>query len=279
MSDTSEEKDPTHTYHRFLDEAGDTTFYGKGKRQVIGQEGVSNCFILGMLKINESLEDVRRKVVELQTEIANEPYFAGIPSIEKAKQSTGYYLHAKNDIPEVRKMAFGLIRSIDCSFEAVVARKIYSIYENTHEGKEAYFYADLLSHLLKNKFQKYDRLVLNMAERSRCTTHANLNKGLGKAQERWERKNPSKVHSCKVGFNVQQPTREPLLNIADYFCWAIQRVFERGELRHYNYIQDQYSVICDVYDSDRYSGSQNYYGKKRRLGIENCLSLEHKKSP
>ena len=34
-------------YHRFLDESGDTTFYGKGKRVIIGENGVSKCFILG----------------------------------------------------------------------------------------------------------------------------------------------------------------------------------------------------------------------------------------
>ena len=35
------------TYHRFLDEAGDATCYGKGKINIVGSEGVSNCFILG----------------------------------------------------------------------------------------------------------------------------------------------------------------------------------------------------------------------------------------
>lgn len=49
-------------HHRFLDEAGDTTFYGKGKISVIGNQGSSHCFILGMLKINEPLDTVRKKV-------------------------------------------------------------------------------------------------------------------------------------------------------------------------------------------------------------------------
>ncbi|MBK7110374.1 MAG: hypothetical protein IPH61_14940 [Bacteroidetes bacterium] len=38
------------TNHRFLDEAGDTAFYGKGKKAIIGNEGVSNCFMIGMVK-------------------------------------------------------------------------------------------------------------------------------------------------------------------------------------------------------------------------------------
>ena len=40
--------------HRFLDESGDTTFFGKGHRDIIGEHGVSLTFGIGMLKINDS---------------------------------------------------------------------------------------------------------------------------------------------------------------------------------------------------------------------------------
>jgi hypothetical protein len=115
-------KKEKHLFHRFLDEAGDTTFYGKGKGHILGTEGVSKCFMLGMLKINEPLDSVRNKILDLQAKIASDPYFEGIPSIEKKKSKSGYYLHAKDDIPEVRKLMYDLIKSIDCSFECVVAR-------------------------------------------------------------------------------------------------------------------------------------------------------------
>ena len=62
-------------YHRFLDEAGDTTFYGKGKINIIGTQGVSKCFILGMVKFSEPLKIIRNKVIELQMQIASDPYY------------------------------------------------------------------------------------------------------------------------------------------------------------------------------------------------------------
>ncbi len=43
-------KRPKEFYHRFLDEAGDTTFFGKGKIPIVGSAGVSKAFILGMVK-------------------------------------------------------------------------------------------------------------------------------------------------------------------------------------------------------------------------------------
>jgi hypothetical protein len=257
--------------HRFLDEAGDTTFYGKGKISVIGNEGSSHCFILGMLKINEPLDEVRNKVVDLQQSIADDSYFEGIPSIEKKKATYGYFLHAKDDLPEVRKMVFDLIKTIDCSFETVVGRKIPALYEKKHNGKEAEFYADLLSHLLKNKLNAYERLVLNISHRSKCTSHTNLQKGLMKAIHRANSKSPDKANDCNVVFNVQQPTTEPLLNLADYFCWAIQRVFERGETRYYDYISEQVAMVQDIYDFEKWKRGGNYYNRKKKLSSENCL--------
>jgi hypothetical protein len=52
--------------HRFLDESGDTTFYGKGRKNILGTIGVSNCFIIGMLKIKQPLHELRKAVNELQ---------------------------------------------------------------------------------------------------------------------------------------------------------------------------------------------------------------------
>ena len=261
----------TFEYHRFLDEVGDTTFYGKGRVPIVGSDGVSSCFILGMLKIKKPFDGVRKKIVELQNQIADDPWFAEVPSIQKKKSKMGYYLHAKDDVPEVRKLAYELIRNIDCNFEAIAARKIYSLYESKHNGKEAEFYADLLSHLLKNKLNKYDNLVLNIAERSNCTTHTNLEKGLSKALERSKRLFPKKANGCKVVFNVQKPTTESLLNISDYFCWAIQRIFERGETRYYDFIADQISVVIDLYDFDNFKKAGNIYGRKKRLSKDNKL--------
>jgi len=269
-------KVPTFTYHYFVDEAGDTNFYGKGGIPILGQQGVSNCFILGQLKVNEPLGYLRKKIIRLQKEIIEDPYYEKIPSIRKKKLSGSYFLHATDDIPEVRKAAFELIRSIDCRFEAIVARKIYYLFEGKHESKDTEFYADLLSHLLKNRLGKQDRLVLNIAERTKCTALNNLNKGLERAFILSKVRNLTKAYSCEVVFNVQKPVTEPLLNIADYLCWSIQRVFEKGETRFYDYISDKVSVVWDIYDFAGKENGRNYYSRNRKLTEANCIN---EKSP
>ena len=264
-------KIPTWQYHRFLDEAGDTTFYGKGKTPIIGTEGVSKSFILGMLKINGPLDEVRSKVLDLQESISQDKYFSPIASINKRKGKGGYFLHAKDDPPEVRMLAYRLIASLDCSFEAVVARKDYSIFLRKHNGREAEMYADLLSHLIGTEFLTHPKLVLNLAERSGCTTQTNLDLGLSKAVHRFDQKKKEGEASGAVAFNVQIPTTEPLLNIADYFCWSLQRVWERGETRYYDFLQSQISEVVDLFAPGGYQDSKNRYSPQHLLTEANCL--------
>jgi hypothetical protein len=228
-----------HTYHRFLDEAGDTTFFGKNKTPILGTHGVSNYFILGMLTLHEPLEIVREKILALQQAIIVDPYFDQIPSIRKKENLSGYFLHAKDDIPEVRKMAFEMIKSIDATFDVVIEKKDYQIYEKKHNGNQSEFYADMLSRLIHNMIDNQPKIVLNIAHRSRCTTHNNLEKGLQKAIIIARNKNIVFNANANVVFNVQQPTGEPIINMADYYLWAIQRWVERKEDRYVNFLEDK----------------------------------------
>jgi hypothetical protein len=267
------EKNKLMDFHRFLDEAGDTTFYGKGKKNIIGTNGVSNVFILGMIKVKDPLDEVRGKLNLLQEKITKDEFYH-VPSVLKKVNNAGYYLHATDDLPEVRKEMFDLMKTINCSFEAVVGRKSIERYETKHKGKEEYFYADLLSHLLKNKLSKHVKLVMHISERGKSTKNHNLELAFLKAKQRFTSTNENKEMKTKVVFNVNYPTRDPLLNLADYFCWTIQRVFERGEIRYYNFLKDQIKLVIDLYDTDKYSNWKNYYDNKK-----NPLTAENKISP
>jgi hypothetical protein len=259
------------TSHRFLDEAGDTTFYGKGKIIAIGQPGVSLAFSLGMVKFNCDLATLRQSVVKLQHSVETDDYLKDIPSVQKKITKGGFYFHATDDPPEVRERMFKFIKTVDCGLEIIVGRKMPSLFLRKHNGKESEFYADLLSHLIKTKLKQDQKLVLNITERGPSTKNANLDLALQKAVDRFGKKwDVSEIRS-KVVFNVQNPRTEPLLNVADYLCWAVQRVFERGEMRHYDFVRDKISLIVDLYDSANYEGSQNYYTRNHPLTAANKL--------
>ena len=273
-----------HITHRFLDEAGDCTFYGKKRKSIIGTEGVSSCFIIGMVKFKEPLEPIRLKILEMQNAVALDPYFQ-VPSVIKKKTRGGYFFHAKDDLPEIKRLFFDYIKTINFSFEAVVARKTVERFTTKHKDKEEYFYADILSHLLKNKLQKEEGVVLNIAEKGTSTKNNNLTLAFEKAKERYANKlnkktldgeeNIIKKRSdiiAKVSFNETNPITEPLLNVADYMCWTIQRIFEKGETRYYDFIAEKVSLVADIYDVENYVEGGNFYGPKNPLTAKNKIS-------
>ena len=260
------------TSHRFLDEAGDTVILGKGGVPVFGQPGVSLAFGIGMVKFAGELASVRQRIGELEREIESDAYLNRIPSIARQVAASGFHLHAKDDPPEVREKFYHLIRELDCSLEMMVARKIPALFVRKHDAKESEFYADVLSHLLKNKLKLGEKLVLNIAARGNSTKNTNLDRALHKATARFLKLHEVDEIRSQVVFNLQTPRTEPLLKVADYLCWTVQRVFERGETRFYEFMLDKIRLVVDLYDEDRYAGSKDYYKRENPLTAANKLS-------
>ncbi len=262
----------THLYHYFLDEAGDTTFYGKGKVPIMGKEGVSQTFMLCMVSFKTPLAELKESILLLAKKISESSYYKDVPSVVKRLEKGNFYFHAKDDLPEIRKEFFDLIKNMDCRAKIIVGRKKTEFFERKHEGKEANFYADLLSHLLKDKLHKYPKIALNIAERANSTAINNLENGLKIAQQRSDKKFLEKEKATKVSFTVHKFQDDPLLSVADYLCWAVQRVFERGEMRFYDFMQDKFSLIVDLYDRENYEKGKNYYNARNPLTQKNKVS-------
>ncbi|MBI2512912.1 MAG: hypothetical protein HYV96_13110 [Opitutae bacterium] len=257
--------------HRFLDETGDTTFYGSGKKLILGAHGVSLSFGMGIVRIDRPLADVRQELAALQREVEQDPLLNVLPSVERRIRSGGFFFHACKDSPDVRSVLMHYLRELPCEAEIVMGRKIPAIFERRHHGKDEEFYADMLSHLLKRRMKRERKLVLNVAERGSSTREHVLAEALWLALERahdWGGLDAIKSH---VVFNVQTPRTEPLLTVSDYLCWSVQRVFEQGETRYYDYLVDKIRLVVDLYDHSRYDGHRNYYTKKNRLTAANKL--------
>ena len=110
-----------------------------------------------------------------------------------------------------------------------------------------------------------------LAERGKTTRNHVLELAVAKARERFVKKSVSAEISSEVVFNVQNPRTEPLLCVPDYLAWTVQRVFERGETRHYDFMRERITLVVDLYDAERYEGSRNYYTPQRPLTAENKL--------
>jgi hypothetical protein len=260
----------TSVRHCFLDETGDPTFFGKGRKLILGQEGVSLTFGMGLVHFEEPLEPIRERIRALQTQVETDPLYASIPSVVKRAKSSGFFFHACKDTPDVRAVLLPLIRSLQCSAEIVIARKDPLSFADQHHSAEDEFYAHLLSHSIKGRLHESGKLVLNVAERGSSTREKTLTRALDAATAlAGASHGPDNLHT-QVAFNIQNPRTEPLLTIADYLSWAVQRVFEKGEMRFYDYLSAKIRSVTDLSYRDGVFCPETY-DQASRLSIANKI--------
>ena len=69
--------------------------------------------------------------------------------------------------------------------------------------------------------------------------------------------------SNKIGTCIQQASEITLLQAADYVLWTIQRAYQNGDFRYYNYIKEKIALVHDIFDFVKYP--KNYYTPKNPL--------------
>ncbi len=100
------------THYYFVDEAGDLTLFNKKGQELLGQEGVSNFFMVGLAHLPDPTE-AHRQLEALRQELLADPYFKGVPSMQPESKKTALAFHANKDVSEVRREVFKLLPKFD----------------------------------------------------------------------------------------------------------------------------------------------------------------------
>ena len=61
------------------------------------------------------------------------------------------------------------------------------------------------------------------------------------------------------------------MQVVDYFLWAVQRLFVRGEARFFETIECQVEFVWDLYDTAKYP--KNIYTSKNPLRADKISPL------
>jgi hypothetical protein len=82
--------DPTiHSRSYFVDEAGDGNLFDAKGRVIVGSEGCSNYFLLGMLDILDPAA-LGRGLTDLRLTLLADPYFRKVPSMQPDGRKTAH---------------------------------------------------------------------------------------------------------------------------------------------------------------------------------------------
>ena len=242
----------------FFDEAGDPQILGRKGVNLVEQGKASKVFIVGYLEVKEPKE-FRNKLRELQIQIVNDEYLKDVPSITK---STSKMLHACMDCPEVREKVYKFLKSQDFTFQCIVARKNVEQFRKRFDLKESNLYKYLVSRLLENRLHLYSEIDCYFSAMGSVVRKDNMQEAINEAIAIFKKKG-NKENTNNIRIIIQKSSEEPLLWAVDYVLWTVQRAYEKGEFRYYNYLKDKISLVCDILDSEKYPNI--YYTPKNPL--------------
>ena len=210
----------------FADEAGCFKF----KRRAAGKkDGPSDYFILTTVTapewgISDDLLTIRRDLA-----------LNGEPDRDK--------LHATSDLQEVRNRVFAVIAKQSFRVDATILKKSKAQPQTrTSEDrfyKTAWYYH--FRHVGRAISAECDKMLITAAalgtKRTRATFKSAVNDTVQQIlpRERWE-----------VAFH--ESCKDPLLWVADYCSWAIQKKWEHKDMRSYELIKSKIKTEFDLFE-------------------------------
>ncbi len=265
---------PTGICHYFVDEAGDGTLFNKRKRVVLGREGCSNYFILGALEVAEP-KLLHNALEALRAELQSDPYLSKIPSLQPQRRKTSVAFHAKDDCAEVRREVYRTLMQHEMRFFAVVRDKatIAAKVQEHNKRKPTYryhpnqLYDRCVSRLFKERLHKEESYAILFSRRGNRSRTAALQSAIELARNNL-RSSWGIEATSPIEIIAASPAEAGGLQAVDYLLWALQRLYERGEDRYWDYVAAKASLVHDV-DDIRVNGYGVYYTKKNPLKMEN----------
>lgn len=280
MEHTAETASLPHK-HYFLDEAGDGTLFAGRGRVIVGTQGCSRFFMLGLLEVPNP-DDLGQQLDELRNQMLADPYFRGVPSFDPKQKKTALHFHAKDDLPEVRREVYKLLRNVaDLKFYAIVTDKLctvnYVYRQNEHNSGYRYhpnmLYDQLVRRLSRDRLTDGSEYHICFAKRGGSDRTAALQTAILAARERYNKK-WHKTGQPQFHVTCSTPTQSANLQATDYFLWALQRCYEKQEDRYLEYLWPAFRSVMDI-DDRRSRGYGEYYTPKKPLTLAALAGRPH----
>lgn len=159
-------------------------------------------------------------------------------------------LHATSDLQEVRNEVFKIIDQQDFRIDATILRKNRAFPRIRETNAMFYQYAWYyhFKHVGPNLSKEYDKMLITAAALGEKKTKASFKSAVNNTvqqilpRDRWE-----------VSFH--ESSKDPILWVADYCAWAIQRFWEKGDDRSYKLIAKKIATEFDLFKN----GRDNFY--------------------
>ena len=284
------------TLHFYVDEAGDPVLFARRRRSIVGTEGCSRYFILGMLEVDDPA-GLARKLTALRQKLLADPIFAGVESFKRERKKTAVLFHAKDDLPEVRLPVFQLLReqgealrfyAVVCDKE-VILREVQARNqaEPDYHFKPNHLYNLLMRYLLGSFHRVADSYQVCVARRGKRDRNEAMVAALEHAETDFE-KNFGFNRGGKAAWSlrVSAPEQDVPLQAADYFLWALQRFYEPrldartgAPLRDQRFIGALWPQVGEIHDLHFGPATGTRFDKNKPLTMGERFTEPKKNQP
>lgn len=173
--------------------------------------------------------------------------------MQPEREKTALAFHAKDDLPEIRWEVFKLLRESSIRFFAVVRDKqdLAKTVLQRNEQEPGYRYKDdeqydiLVSELFRKFRHSADEVRICFAVRGNKNRTAAIARALKNADAEFER-SYGFPNRAKLTIGSSTPPKNTGLQAVDYYLWALQRFYERGESRFLEMIWPQVGEVHDL---------------------------------
>ncbi len=265
------ENKQTSIRHYFVDEGGDSVLFSRRGKALVGTEGCSRFFILGLLDVLDPIA-LKDSFDQLRTRLMSDSYFKNVPSMQPSNKKTALAFHAKDDLPEVRRDVFRLLHDTEgLRFFAVVADKLsvleYVRQRNKREPDYRYhpneLYDYLTGRLFKERLSQHNRYDITFSKRGK-SGRLNALRQLVESAHTGFATQQDMGEDATISVSATTPNEHAGLQAVDYFVWALQRLYERGEERYLAYLWKAFRLVHDI-DDTRESSQGVYYTQNAPL--------------
>lgn len=196
-----------------------------------------------------------------------------MPSFQPEEKKTALAFHAKDDLPEVRREVFEILPQLGGKVQvairtkATLAREAQTLFRYHRRKLSANdVYDELVRRLFRNLLHKADHNEIVFARRGTSTRYEALQQAIVRAKQnfaaRW-----GDPGDTPTTINSAYPDQHAGLQVIDYYLWALQRLYERGEDRFFNLLAPSYRLIMDL-DDKRTKAYGTWYSDKNPLTLD-----------
>ena len=255
----------------YVDEAGDLTLFNRHGHVIVGKEGVSQVFMVGVAYLPDP-KAASQKLDQLRADLLADPYFKDVPSMQRHTQKTAIYFHAKDDLPEIRREVLKLLPQFGAKVQIAIRRKEYLaktarlLHQRQSKLSPDDVYNDLVKRLFKRSLHTAQMNRIVFARRGKSVRQHALEEAIGRAKSNFERKTGITSDSETIIFSGY-PSQYAGLQVIDYYLWALQRMYERGEDRFFHLLAPAYRLIMDL-DDTRNKPYGEWYSDRNPLDLK-----------